>query len=181
METPRTSLSIPSRERKVFAFIMGCRDFYSSALSTFSTSFTDYVVCRAISLTYSHSSLTAAPRHFFTFWYCFLLMEVLPMLLMGSALANSRAVLELAQAGSLWYGDSFWCLLPEVTLAASLLPNPCHLHCQILKLHCTSFVCIALIFLLFYKHMLIKVKTSWIPNAFVLNLLDFSNIPDFRD
>lgn len=50
--------------------------------------------------------------------------ETLPLALMGSALASSGPILELAGTGSVWHGCRFWCLLSGATPAA-LLPKPC--------------------------------------------------------
>jgi len=52
--------------------------------------------------------------------------EVLPPLLMGSASASSRSVLEAAGIGSIGHGESFWQLLTEDTPVAPWLPKPCH-------------------------------------------------------
>jgi len=74
-----------------------------------SSSFTDFGVCGVFSFTYSYSSpLTAVGQKiFFPLLKC-IIPEVLPPLLMGSALASDRSALELADIGSIGHGGSFW-------------------------------------------------------------------------
>jgi len=87
----------------------------SGAWSTSSPSFTDLGVCRAISLTHSHSSTLL---QFFSPLLKYVITEGLPPPLMGSALASSPV----------GHGGSFWHLLKAATPAAPppLLPKPCH-------------------------------------------------------
>jgi len=54
--------------------------------------------------------------------------EVPPALLMGSALASNESVLELAETGSVQYGQSSRSLLTEATPAAPLLPKSCRVN-----------------------------------------------------
>jgi len=51
---------------------------------------------------------------------------VLPLSLIGMALASSGSVLELAGADSVRHGESVSQLLTEATPVAPLLPKPCH-------------------------------------------------------
>ena len=60
---------------------------------------TDLGVCRAVSFTFSHSSLTAAVQHFSPFLK-YVVTEVLLTSLIGSNLASGRSILDLAGAGS---------------------------------------------------------------------------------
>jgi len=68
------------------------------------SSCTDCGLCRAVSLTYSHSSIPV--KLFFLLLKC-VITEVLPPLPMGSALASSRFALELAGTGSIGHRGSF--------------------------------------------------------------------------
>jgi len=67
-------------------------------------------VCRVVSLTYSHSSLTGGVWHFLPFLKC--ITELPP------ALVSSGSILQPAGAGSFQHGGSFWHLLTEATPAA---------------------------------------------------------------
>jgi len=49
--------------------------------------------------------------------------KVLPLSLMGLALASSGSVLELAGTGSVRHGGSFWQLLTEATFIAPRYQN----------------------------------------------------------
>jgi len=87
--------------------------------------FTDLGVCRVISLKYFHSSVsTDVPQHVFPLLK-YVIPEALPSLI-GSALASSWSVLELAGTGSVRHGENFWHLLREAIPVAPLLPKPCH-------------------------------------------------------
>ena len=100
----------------------------SSDWSTSSPSFfTDLGVCRVVSLTSSHSSLstTVSSQVFFPLLK-YVIPEVLPPLLMGSALASGAFVLEPAGTGFIKHGGSFSQLLTEATPIAPLLPKSCH-------------------------------------------------------
>lgn len=66
---------------------------------------------------FSYSSLTAAVQHFLLFLK-YIITEAPLALLMGSALSNSRSVLELDETGSVRRVGSFWCLFAEGTPAA---------------------------------------------------------------
>jgi len=68
----------------------------SDAWTTYSTCFfTDLGVCRVVSLTYSHSSLTGiVAQPFLTLRYA--IRKASPASLIGSALASSGSILELA-------------------------------------------------------------------------------------
>jgi len=98
----------------------------SSAWSTSSPSFcTDPGVCRAVShhLTPLFSCSSA---DFFSPLLNYVIPKVLPLSLMGSALASGGSVLEPAGTGSVGHGGSFWQLLTEATPVAPSLPKPCH-------------------------------------------------------
>jgi len=56
----------------------------------------------------------------------YVITEVLPLSLMGSALASGGSVLEPAGIGFIRHGGSFWQLLTEATPIAPPLPKPCH-------------------------------------------------------
>ena len=56
----------------------------------------------------------------------YIIPEVLPLSLMGSALASGRANLEPSGTGSMGPGGSFWQLLARDTPVALMLPKPCH-------------------------------------------------------
>jgi len=56
----------------------------------------------------------------------YVIPEVLPLSLMGSALASGGSVLEPAGTGSVGRGGSFWQLPTEATPLAPPLPEPCH-------------------------------------------------------
>jgi len=92
------------------------KTFYSGILRIFSPSFfTDPAVCRVVSLTWSHSSLsTAAPQQVFPLPK-YAVAEALPLSLMGSVLASSGSILEPAGIGSIRHGGSFSQLLTEAT------------------------------------------------------------------
>jgi len=87
--------------------------------------FTDFDVCRAVSLTFSPSSLTAAAQCFSPFLKN-IIVEVQLMSLTGSVLASGGSILELTGAGSVWHEASFWSLLTDATPTVPLLPKPCH-------------------------------------------------------
>jgi len=97
-----------------------------SAWSTSSPSFfTVLGVCRAVSLTYSHSSLYPAAV------FSPLLKYVVSQrhyhhLLISLALASNRSILELAGSGSVRHEGSFSQLLTEATVVAPPLPKTCH-------------------------------------------------------
>jgi len=55
----------------------------------------------------------------------YIITEVLPPLLMGSALASRGYILELAGIGSVRHSGSFWQLLTDTTPVYPLLPTPC--------------------------------------------------------
>jgi len=56
----------------------------------------------------------------------YVIPEVLPPSLMGSALASSGLVLEPAGASSIGHRGSFWQLLTEATPVTASLSKPCH-------------------------------------------------------
>ena len=96
----------------------------SGAWSTVSCSFfTDLGVCRVVSLTYSHSPLSAAVPQRFLPLLKFVVTEALPPLLIGSALASGRS-LEPSGTSSIQHRASTWCLPTE----APPLPKPCHVN-----------------------------------------------------
>ena len=78
--------------------------------------------------------------------------EALPLSLMGSALASSRSILELAGIGSVRHGGSFWQVLTEATPLAPLLPKPCHAN-SIQQVACldlmSCFLVVCVVFFLF--------------------------------
>jgi len=65
-------------------------------------------------------------RFFLPFKY--FITEVLPLLLVGLALASGGSVLEPAGVGSSGLRESFWQLLTEATPVAPLLPTPWHVN-----------------------------------------------------
>jgi len=70
--------------------------------------FTDLGVCRVVSLTLSHSSLsTAVSLQFFLPLLKYVITEALPLLLIGLALASDRSILEPASTGFIRHGGSF--------------------------------------------------------------------------
>jgi len=97
----------------------------SGAWSTSSHSFfADPGVCRAVSLTFFLLlSPTAAAQHFLPFLKC-IFTEAPSLSLMGSALASSGSILELAGTGSGQHEGNSWSLLTEVTPAAPRPPLP---------------------------------------------------------
>jgi len=99
---------------------------FSILRATSSSFFTDLGVCRVVSFTLSHSSLSAAvsPHVFSLLKY--VVTEVLPPSLIGLALASGGSVLELAGTGFTRHGGRFWQLLTEATRIAPQLPKPCH-------------------------------------------------------
>jgi len=93
--------------------------------------FTDHGVCRVVSLASSHSSLsTGFSPQFFLALVKYVITEVLPPSLIGSALARSGSILEPAGAGFIRHGGSSSQLLAEVAPIAPLLPKPCHANPQ---------------------------------------------------
>jgi len=85
--------------------------------------FTDLGVCGVVSLTQSHSSLsTAVPQQVFPLLK-YVILEVLPPSLMGSALGSSGSVLEPAGTGSVRHGGGFSQLLTEATPIAPHYQN----------------------------------------------------------
>jgi len=54
------------------------------------------------------------------------IIEALPLLLMGSALASGGSILKLADIGSVRHRGSFWHVLSEATPADLPLHKPCH-------------------------------------------------------
>jgi len=102
-----------------------CSGIWSTSSPFF---FTDLGVCRVVSFTSSHSSLStsSSPQFFFFSLLKYVVTEVLPPLLIGLALASSGSFLELAGTGFVSYGGSFLQLLTEATPIASPLPKPCH-------------------------------------------------------
>lgn len=78
----------------------------TNSWNTFSLSFTG--VCRAVSLTSSHSSLLADVVLYFVPLCKYVIPEVLPLPLMCSALVSGGSVLKLAGTGSAGHGRSFW-------------------------------------------------------------------------
>jgi len=80
-------------------------------------SFTDLGVCRVVSLTQSHSSLsTAVSLEVFPLLKC-VITEALPPSLFGLSLASGGSVLELSDIGSVKHGGKL--------LAASHRSHPC--------------------------------------------------------
>jgi len=72
----------------------------------------------------SNSCLTA---QFFSLpLLTYVIPEVLPPSLMGSALASGRSVFEPAGTGFIRHRGSFWQLLTEATPIGPPLPKPCH-------------------------------------------------------
>ena len=107
---------------------MGCRGISAPARGTLPPAlfFTDFSVCRVVSLTYSHFSLPAAVlQDFFPLLY-YVIPEALPPSLMGLTLASSGSVLETAGIGSIGHGESFWQLLTKNNPVPTPLPKPCH-------------------------------------------------------
>jgi len=94
-----------------------CPDAWSTSTPSFCT---DLGVCRAVSLTSSHFSLLLEKCTYrgFSRFLNDVIPEVLPPSLVGSALASSGSVLELAGFGSIGHGGSCWHLLTESTPAA---------------------------------------------------------------
>jgi len=94
----------------------------SGPWSTSSPSFFSCLgVCRVVSLTF----LSLSHCVFFPLLK-YLISEVLPLSLIGSASVSSGSILELADIGSIRHGGSFWQLLTEATPVALPLPKPCH-------------------------------------------------------
>jgi len=111
-------------------FSTGCKGGLSALVSQAfppPSFFTDLGVCRAVSFTSSHSSLSNAflPQ-FFLPLLKYVIPEALPPSLIGLALASSGSVLELAGIGFIRHGESFSQLLTEATPIAPPLPKPCH-------------------------------------------------------
>jgi len=109
----------------------------SGAWSTSSpSSFTDFGVCRVVSLTYSQSCLMLQLCRVFSPFSDYVITEVLPPSLMGLALASSGSILEPAVIGSIGRGGSFQRLLTEATPVAPPLLNLAmqtqyrHMHCK---------------------------------------------------
>jgi len=90
--------------------------------------FTDLGVCRVVSLTSSHFSLSTAvsPQLFFLSFLKYVITEALPLLLIGLALGSGGPVLELPGTGFIRHGGSFSQLLKKATPIAPLLPKPHH-------------------------------------------------------
>jgi len=89
--------------------------------------FTDLGVCRVVSLTSSHSSLsTAVSLKYFLRHLKYVIPEALLPSLIGLALASGGSILEPAGTGFIRYGGSFSQLLTEATPIAPPLPKPCH-------------------------------------------------------
>jgi len=88
----------------------------SGTWSTSSLSFvTDLDFDIFFPLTYFHFSLPAAvAQQFFLLPFLNVIPEVLPLSLMGSALASSGSVLETAGLGSVRHRRGFWHLLREL-------------------------------------------------------------------
>jgi len=100
----------------------------SGAWSTSSPSFfTDLGICRVVSVAYSHSSL-AAKCHYTGFFSLikFVITEVLPLSLIGSALARDGSILEPGGTDCIRCRGSFSQLLAASTPIAPLLPKLCH-------------------------------------------------------
>jgi len=127
---PWTSMGCRGTACLTMVFIMGCKGKLSVLVSQAPpppSFFTDHGVCRVVSLTLSHSSLsTAVFPQFFSPLLKYVVIEVLPPLLIGLALASGGSVLELAGTGFIRHGGSFSQLLTEVTPIAPLLPKHCH-------------------------------------------------------
>jgi len=102
-----------------------CTDISGPSSPSF---FTDLGVCRVVSLTLSHLSLSTAVslQSFFLPFLEYVITETLPPSLIGLALASSRSVLEPAATGFIRHGGSFSQLLTEATSTALPLPKPCH-------------------------------------------------------
>jgi len=95
------------------------KTLYSGVLSASSPSFfTDLCVCRVVSFTSSHSSLSPAvsPQVFFFLPLLnYVIPEALPSSLFGLALASGGSVLEPAGTGFIRHGGCFLQLLTEGT------------------------------------------------------------------
>jgi len=92
----------------------------SGAWSTSFPSFTDLGVCRVLSLTYSHSSLNCCCCCAGCFPLLnYVITEVLPPSLTGSALASGSSVMEPAGTGSIRHRGSFQQLLTEATACST--------------------------------------------------------------
>jgi len=100
----------------------------SEILSTYSPSFfTDLGVCRVVShfiSLLSNCHLTAVL--FFLPLLKSVITEVLPLSLIGLALASCESILEPAGTGFIRHGGSFSQLLMEANTIAPPLQNPCH-------------------------------------------------------
>ena len=93
---PWTSMGCRGKSHLTMVFTTGCRGF--SAPVSEASFFTDLGVCRVVSLTSSHSSLsTAVPQKVFPHLKC-VITEALPLSLMGSALANGGSIREPADS-----------------------------------------------------------------------------------
>ena len=97
------------------------RNLCSGAWST-SSFFINLSVFRAVSLTSSHSSLRAAAQHFLPFLK-YVITEAVPPLLMGSALASDRSILELALSDTGAASGGFSQRPPLQTPATKTLPR----------------------------------------------------------
>ena len=91
-----------------------------SGVGSSTSFFTDLGVCRVVSLMKSHSSLwLQLLLHRFVFPLLkYFVTEELPLMLMGSALARDRSILEPVGIGSIGHGGSFSQLLTEATPVA---------------------------------------------------------------
>ena len=100
-------------------------DLCSGAWSTFSPSPSLTLMSAELFHIFSLSAANAVMQVFSPFLNC-VVPEVLPPLLMGSALASSGSVLELAGTASVGHRGSFSQLSTEATPVAPTLPKPCH-------------------------------------------------------
>ena len=124
----QTSMGCRAKACLTIVCSTGCRGISAPARGTLPPAlfFTDFSVCRVVSLTYSHFSLPAAVlQDFFPLLY-YVIPEALPPSLMGLTLASSGSVLETAGIGSIGHGESFWQLLTKNNPVPTPLPKPCH-------------------------------------------------------
>ncbi|XP_063187185.1 uncharacterized protein LOC134513912 [Chroicocephalus ridibundus] len=81
-----------------------CSGTWSTSPCSF---FTDFDVCRVVSLTYSHSSLSSCFSTAVLFLFLkYVIPEVLATSLIGSALASGGSILKLASFGSVRHGGA---------------------------------------------------------------------------
>ena len=113
---PWTSMDCRGTTCLTMVFTTGCRGI--SALVPGAPPPPSSLTLVSAGLFHTHIfSVIASAQHFLALLK-YVITEVLPALLMGSALTSSRSVLKLAGTGCAQHGGNSWCLLTEATPAA---------------------------------------------------------------